>query len=161
MSKRAAEEVTEDNVIEDSEKKVINERGYEETTRTKKIRIGEFTLTNIYVSSMKGMRGYSTASRVWNGEKIVVTLHGRYGHTPSLDLLEEAFQLALFMDDNNIYKAPDYADFNPEQSLNLLKAIQAGEIGSTDSVKHSAELHRMIVCENPWRRMRVVSRDPV
>jgi hypothetical protein len=158
MPKRTSTEVIEDNVIEDTEKKVMNDRGYMETTKTKKIRVGEFTLTNIYVSSMEGSRGSSTASRIWEGEEFVMTLCGRYGHDPTVELLEEAFQLALFMDNNNIYKAPNYLDFDPDQSLNLLKAIQEGVIGSARGVKESAELHHSIVMRDPWRRMCIVSR---
>jgi hypothetical protein len=154
MSKRASDEV-----IEDTEKKVMTERGVMETTKTKKIRIGEFTLTNIYVSSMKGTRASSTASRIWEGDEFLFTLGGSiYVRPRTVELLEETFQLALFMYNNNIYTAPDYLDFSLEQSLDLLKAIQEGTVGSAKGVKECAELHHRVVVEDPWMRMCIVSR---
>ena len=162
MSKRAHEDtVVEERVLSNTWTKEVDERGDQIITSVKTSAVGDFVVTSIYTSSMRRSELTSTAQVTRNGEKITISLQGRYKlDSNSVEKLEEAFQVAMFMHKNNICTPPEYKNFTQEQSIDLLRAIYAGEIGSAVSVKGGAELHHRIVSEDEWRRVSVLKIEP-
>ena len=159
-SKRKDKEEEELEVLEETEKKVriyrLHRESYIQTTSIKKFKRGDFTCTTVFVSSINGMRASDYISRIWKNEysildTITVKLSSNYSCHSHLDLLDEAFKLAWHI--RNI------EEFTCEDSMNLLKAIHNGEIGSCLKCPVACSLfHHSVVKSTPRHCCKVVDK---
>ena len=159
-SKREAQGEEELVVLEETEKKVHifgNDGSHVQTTKITKYKRGKYTCQQVVVSSIRGMRAEDYISRNYEGEEITVKLSSNYNSHSRLDLLDEAFNLALYMQKNDLANKK----LTLKDSLNILKAIHNGEIGSrnTECPIACSLFHYSVIKPIPTERCRIVDKS--